>query len=105
MLGTPVVAALKARSAVFSMVAPSASPAVATVTWKLTVALAFGASVPPAAAVAPVPSRTATLPPVNSPRSSPAASLTTAPLRRMLPGTKFVPAGIGSLKVVPVAPS
>ncbi len=48
-LGTPVVAAWKANSAVFSIVAPNASPDVATVTWKLTVALAFGASVPPVA--------------------------------------------------------
>ena len=89
----------------FSMVAPGASPAVATVTWKLTVALAPGASVPPAAAVAPVPSRATTLPPANSPRSSPAASLTGAPLTVMLPGTKAVPSGMRSLNVVPVAPS
>ena len=46
-LGTLVVAARKASSAVFSIVAPNASPVVATVTWKLTVALAPGASVPP----------------------------------------------------------
>ena len=104
-LGTPVVAALNARSAVFSMVAPSASPAVATVTWKLTVALAFGASVPPATPVAPVPRRATTRPPANSPRSSPAASLTAAPLTRMLPGTNTVPAGRTSENVVPVAPS
>ena len=38
-LGTPVVAAWNARSAMFSIVAPDSSPAVATVTWKLTVAL------------------------------------------------------------------
>ncbi len=50
MLATPVVAAWNDRSAAFSIVAPNARPAVATVTWKLTVALAFGASVPPAAA-------------------------------------------------------
>ena len=43
-LGTWVVAAWNAISAVFSMVAPEASPAVATVTWKLTVALALGAA-------------------------------------------------------------
>ena len=38
-LGTPV-AASNATSAVFSIVAPDASPAVSTVTWKLTLALA-----------------------------------------------------------------
>ena len=104
-LGTPVVAAWKASSAVFSIVSPTSKPVVATLTWKLTVALAPGASRPPAPGVAPVPRRTTTPPPANAPRSSPPASVTTAPLRRMLPGTKAAPAGIASLNVVAAAPS
>ena len=104
-LATPVVAARNARSAVLSIVAPNASPAVATVTWKLTVALAPGASRPPAPGVAPEPRRTTTRPPANWPRSSPAASLSGAPFSWMLPGTKAVPAGSTSVNVVPAAPS
>ena len=51
-LGKPVVAARNERSATLSIVAPDAKPAVATVTWKLRVALPPGASVPPAVAFA-----------------------------------------------------
>ncbi len=104
-LGTLVVAARNERSAVFSTVAPTSSPAVATVTRKLTVALAFGASVPPATGVAPVPRRTTTWPPANSPRSSPGASVSGTPPRVMLPGTNTAPAGMRSLNRVSIAAS
>ena len=104
-LGTPVVAAGNATSPTFSIVAPDARPAVATVTWKLTVALAPGASVPPAPGPAPAPRRATTRPPANSPTSSPAASVTGTPSTVMLSGTYTAPSGMRSLNVVPVAPS
>ena len=84
------------------------SVAASTVTRKATVVDTPGARVPPAAAFAPVPSRTRTVrePEMYSPWSSPAASLLVPALApavtRIEPGTNVMPAGSTSLSTMPV---